>query len=64
MNDATKAFLEKCALAKESIAQTEPSPEGYGSPDVMKLSVEEVLATGAESTTVAAVQIGVSAVSA
>lgn len=67
MSDATKAFLDKCSQAREQIAQqAEPSSESsvYTSPQVTALKVEEVLATGGESTTVAAVQIGVSAVSA
>ncbi len=66
MSDATKAFLDKCALAREQLVQSELSPEqaAYTSPEVTALKVEEVLATGGESTTVAAVQVGVSAVSA
>ena len=66
MDDITKAFLDKCSQAKESLnkPETEVNSESYNIPSMTKLDVEEIFAVGGESTTVAAVSIGVSAVSA
>jgi hypothetical protein len=66
MDDITKAFLDKCSQAKESPIKTETeiNNESYSIPSMTKLDVEEIFAVGGESTTVAAVSIGVSAVSA
>ena len=58
MDDTTKAFLDKCAQSIET------NSESYSIPSMTKLDVEEIFAVGGESTTVAAVSIGVSAVSA
>ena len=66
MDDITKAFLDKCSQTKESLNNPEMdvSSESYSLPSMTKLDVEEIFAVGGESTTVAAVSIGVSAVSA
>ena len=66
MDDITKAFLDKCSQAKESLnkPQTEVSGDSYSTPSITKLDVEEIFAVGGEGTTTAAIQIGVSAVSA
>ena len=66
MDETTKAFLDKCALSNETLNQSETktNSESYSTPTMTKLDVEEIFAVGGESTTVAAVQIGVSAVSA
>ena len=58
MDDITKAFLDKCSEVKDV------NSDSYGIPSMSKLDVEEIFAVGGESTTVAAVSIGVSAVSA
>ncbi|MCX7114334.1 MAG: hypothetical protein NTW08_00235 [Gammaproteobacteria bacterium] len=66
MDDITKTFLNKCSQAKESLDTSELNGNGesYSAPSMTKLEVEEIFAVGGESTTVAAVSIGVSAVSA
>ena len=66
MDDITKAFLDKCSQTKESLnkPEMEVNGESYSVPSMTKLDVEEIFAVGGESTTVAAVSIGVSAVSA
>ena len=66
MDDTTKAFLDKCTQSNESLnkPEIEVSSESYNIPSMTKLDVEEIFAVGGESTTVAAVSIGVSAVSA
>jgi len=66
MDDVTKAFLDKCSKANESLNTPEMNVNGesYSIPSMTKLDVEEIFAVGGESTTVAAISIGVSAVSA
>ena len=66
MDEITKAFLDKCTQSNESLnkSETEATGESYSVPSMTKLDVEEIFAVGGESTTVAAIQIGVSAVSA
>ena len=66
MDDTTKAFLDKCSQSNESLnkQETEINSESYSIPSMSKLDIEEIFAVGGESTTVAAVSIGVSAVSA
>jgi hypothetical protein len=66
MDETTKAFLDKCSEAHESIDKPmgETNGESYSTPSMTKLDVEEIFAVGGESTTVAAVSIGVSAISA
>lgn len=66
MDDITKAFLDKCTQSNESLNQSEigANSDAYTPPSMTKLDIEEIFAVGGESTTVAAVQIGVSAVSA
>ena len=66
MDETTKAFLDKCAQSNDALnqSQSESREESYSIPSMTKLEVEEIFAVGGESTTVAAVQIGVSAVSA
>lgn len=66
MDDTTKAFLDKCTQSNESLNKPEidVGSESYSMPTMTKLDVEEIFAVGGESTTVAAVSIGVSAVSA
>jgi hypothetical protein len=66
MDDITKAFLDKCSQAKESLNKPEMgvNAESYTTPTMTKLDVEEIFAVGGEGTTTAAIQIGVSAISA
>ena len=66
MDEATKAFLDKCTQSNESLNKSEidTNNESCNIPSMTKLDVEEIFAVGGESTTVAAIQIGVSAVSA
>ena len=66
MDDITKAFLDKCSQTNTSLdkSETDINAESYNIPSMTKLEVEEIFAVGGESTTVAAVSIGVSAVSA
>ena len=66
MDDKTKAFLEQCTQSNSPLNQStiEASSQSYSTPSMTKLDVEEIFAVGGESTTVAAVSIGVSAVSA
>ena len=66
MDDATKAFLDKCTQSNESLNKSwiDTNNESCNIPSMTKLDVEEIFAVGGESTTVSAIQIGVSAVSA
>ena len=66
MDEMTKAFLDQCSQANESLDQSETgvNAESYTAPTMTKVDVETIFAAAAESTTTAAIKIGVSAVSA
>jgi len=66
MDEITKAFLDQCTQANESLdkSEMEINSEVYTAPGITKVDVETIFAAAAESTTTAAIKIGVSAVSA